>query len=220
MGSGKCKCPPPPMEIPKWFVTYSDVITLLMTFFILLLTFASSEPEDFEKMQAATFGVSGASGTAGPKPEGMDKNSLNIRYRPAAGRRTSRGSEMAPLELTPIGETASKGLDALENDDELASSERVSTQLPIDSLRDSDGRMTPRAVQQLRMVATQMQSLPINAELQVSDPGDIDFAVGMARYMQDELKVVSGRLSVSVGVSSAGGGNLKMTLTRTKETRD
>jgi chemotaxis protein MotB len=216
MGSEKCRCPPPPMEIPKWFVTYSDVITLLMTFFILLLTFASSEPEDLEKMQAATFGVPGASGIAGTLPDGPDKNSLTVRYRPSVARRTDRGSEAAALETTPISESASKGLDALENPGELASADRVSMESPIETMRGENGRMTSSAVQQLRMISMQMQSLSLNADLQVSEPEDIEFAVGMARYMQDELKVPSGRVSISSGTPVEGGGTLKIMLTRTR----
>ena len=42
--------PEPKDDIPAWFMTYSDVITLLMTFFILLLTFATTEPERFRKI--------------------------------------------------------------------------------------------------------------------------------------------------------------------------
>ena len=217
MASGKCRCPPAPMEIPKWFVTYSDVITLLMTFFILLLTFASSEPEEFEKMQAATFGVAGASGLARPQAGGLDKNSLNVRYRPSAARRTTRGSEIAPPEVTPITASAAKGLDALENPHELAAAERVSTESLIENMKDSEGRLSSTAVQQLRLIAIQMKNLPLNAELQISEADDIDFAVGMARYMQDDLKVESGRLSVSVGQPSASGATLKITLTRTKD---
>ena len=217
MASGKCRCPPAPMEIPKWFVTYSDVITLLMTFFILLLTFASSEPENFEMMQVATFGGSGGSGLAGSKPKGLEKNSLTVRYRPSSARRTPRGAETAPLEIIPIAESASKGLDALENPDELISSERISTESLIEGLRDENGQLTSRAVQQLRLIAVQMKTLPLCAELQVSETSDIGFAVGMARYMQDELKVPIGRLSVSVGKSSRTGATLKMTLTRSKE---
>lgn len=198
-------------------MTYSDVITLLMTFFILLLTFASSEPEDFQRMQVATFGGSGGHGLAGSKPEGLEKNSLTVRYRPETARRTPRGSETAPLEVTPIAESASKGLDALENPDELASAERVSTESLVDRLRDEDGKLTSRAIQQIRMIAVQMQTLPLNADLRVSEPADIDFAVGMARYMQDELKVPSGRISVSVGKPSSTGGTLQTTLTRTRD---
>ena len=216
MASGKCRCPPPPMEIPKWFVTYSDVITLLMTFFILLLTFANSEPENFEKMQVATFGGAGSGGLAGPPTKGIDKDSVNVRYRPSSSRSTPRGTEMTPTELTPIGDAASKGLDALDNPEELASAERTSTTLLMESLRDGNGQLTSQAMQQLRMIAIQMKSLPLSADLQVSAPDDLDFAVGMARYMQDELNVPSGRLSVSIGTSTVGK-SMKITMTRTKD---
>ncbi len=217
MGSEKCKCPPAPTEIPKWFVTYSDVITLLMTFFILLLTFASSEPEDLEKMQAATFGPSGTEGLAGQPTEGQDKNSLVVRYRPNSARSTGRGSETAPTEKTPIGESASKGLDALENPDELASAERVSTVSFMAAMRDKDGHMTPKAIQQLRLIAVQMRSLPLSADFQVSEKEGIEFAVGIARYMQDQLKVPSGRLSVSVGSTASANSTIRTTLTRVKD---
>lgn len=196
-------------------MTYSDVITLLMTFFILLLTFANSEPENFEKMQVATFGAAGSGGLAGPPSKGLDKNSMTVRYRPSTARRTPRGAEMTPTEMTAVGESASKGLDALENPEELASAERISTLSYVENLRDENGQMTPQAVQQLRLVAIQMKSLPLSADLQVSDPANIDFAVGMARYMQDELKVPSGRLSVSVGTSAINN-TMKLTMTRVK----
>lgn len=216
MASGKCRCPPPPMEIPKWFVTYSDVITLLMTFFILLLTFANSEPENFEKMQVATFGGAGSGGLAGPPTKGIDKDAVNVRYRPSSSRSTPRGTEMTPTELTPIGDAASKGLDALDNPEELASAERTSTTSLMESLRDGNGQLTSQAMQQLRMIATQMKSLPLSADLQVSAPDDLDFAVGMARYMQDELNVPSGRLSVSLGTSTVGK-SMKITMTRVED---
>lgn len=216
MASGKCRCPPPPMEIPKWFVTYSDVITLLMTFFILLLTFANSEPENFEKMQVATFGGAGSGGLAGPPTIGIDKDAVNVRYRPSSSRSTPRGTEMTPTELTPIGDAASKGLDALDNPEELASAERTSTTSLMESLRDGNGQLTSQAMQQLRMIAIQMKSLPLSADLQVSAPDDLDFAVGMARYMQDELNVPSGRLSVSLGTSTVGK-SMKITMTRVED---
>ena len=57
-------CPPPVAGIPSWFLTYTDVITLLMTFFILLLTFATSEPEFLSKVQVVAFGGGGSTGVA------------------------------------------------------------------------------------------------------------------------------------------------------------
>ena len=55
-------------------MTYSDVITLLMTFFILLLTFATTEPERFEKSISSTFAKGAATGTVGNKIDDIDKD--------------------------------------------------------------------------------------------------------------------------------------------------
>ena len=54
-----------PPDIPSWVMTFSDVITLLMTFFILLLTFASNTPEKFEQVQVSMFSGGGATGIVG-----------------------------------------------------------------------------------------------------------------------------------------------------------
>ncbi|MEZ6145736.1 MAG: flagellar motor protein MotB [Planctomycetaceae bacterium] len=76
------KCCDKPADVPAWFMTYSDVITLLMTFFILLLTFATNEPENFERMQVAMFGGGSATGLAGHNDEAIDRDSLLLRIRP------------------------------------------------------------------------------------------------------------------------------------------
>jgi chemotaxis protein MotB len=55
------KCPEcPPVGAPAWMSTFSDMVTLLLTFFVLLLSMATFEPAKFkmtaESLQAA-FGV-------------------------------------------------------------------------------------------------------------------------------------------------------------------
>jgi chemotaxis protein MotB len=40
----KCKCPPP--GAPDWMVTYGDMVTLLLTFFVLLFTFMKPKEEE------------------------------------------------------------------------------------------------------------------------------------------------------------------------------
>ena len=43
---------------PAWMLTYSDTVTLLCTFFILLLTFSSFDDEDFKVLSNSLGGMS------------------------------------------------------------------------------------------------------------------------------------------------------------------
>ncbi len=42
------KCPPCEKGAPKWMATFSDMVTLLLTFFVLLLSFAKTETAKYE----------------------------------------------------------------------------------------------------------------------------------------------------------------------------
>lgn len=44
----KVKCPPCKPGLPGWMATFSDLVTLLLTFFVLLLSFAKSETAKYE----------------------------------------------------------------------------------------------------------------------------------------------------------------------------
>ena len=64
----------PPAGAPAWMVTYSDMVTLLLTFFVMLLAMASFEsPGRVDKVIESlrrAFGVGGYS----PNPEKAVKN--------------------------------------------------------------------------------------------------------------------------------------------------
>lgn len=54
------KCPECPTGAPAWMVTYSDLVTLLLTFFVLLLSMASMDPVRFTKASTSlkdAFGI-------------------------------------------------------------------------------------------------------------------------------------------------------------------
>lgn len=42
------KCPDCPLGLPAWMATFSDLVTLLLTFFVLLLSFAKTETAKYE----------------------------------------------------------------------------------------------------------------------------------------------------------------------------
>lgn len=60
----KCKCPPP--GAPEWMVTYGDMVTLLLCFFVLIVSFSEIKKEDqfqavVEEIKKA-FGMRGGGG--------------------------------------------------------------------------------------------------------------------------------------------------------------
>lgn len=65
MGKGP-DCPPP--GLPMWMATYSDMVTLLLTFFVLLLTMASMDPTKFVQAKSSIEDAFGWSTKAAPVP--------------------------------------------------------------------------------------------------------------------------------------------------------
>ena len=160
----KKRPPEPPGDIPAWVMTFSDVITLLMTFFILLLTFATNEPESFQPMQEAMFSGSGADGIAG-EASANPKNAVLLRQRTNAGRSTSRGSEIPPVKTAPTKSSMSDGIAGLEDHENRELSTTHSLRLSWSELLDSDGALTTTGAQQLRMIAFQVQRQDLSLRL-------------------------------------------------------
>jgi chemotaxis protein MotB len=58
----------PPAGLPMWMATYSDLVTLLLTFFVLLLTMASMDPVKFVQAKTSIETAFGWSTKAAPVP--------------------------------------------------------------------------------------------------------------------------------------------------------
>ncbi|MBX3436554.1 MAG: hypothetical protein KF861_03620 [Planctomycetaceae bacterium] len=211
-----CKCPDPPPGIPAWFMTYSDVITLLMTFFILLLTFATSEPEHFARMQFSMFGGGSSSGLAGRNQDAFDKNSVLLRVRPNSSRLTIRGSETPPIDTDPSYQSLGEGVESLENSHDLAKTDRLSFTTPLSAMLTPEGNATAVGQQLLRMIATQMRRMPIDVRLDVSRPEDVDACLRLVQDLVAQEKIPPSRVSIGAGPSSVPPGQLRVALKRTK----
>lgn len=94
---GKEETGPPPDEgLPPWMATFADMVTLLLCFFVLLLSFANQDIANFEKMKGSiqdAFGV-----------QFKDKTGRNIAY------------SDSPYSDSSIKKTAKKDMAALEVD--------------------------------------------------------------------------------------------------------
>ena len=212
---GPC-CDDGPAEVPVWFMTYSDVITLLMTFFILLLTFATSEPEHFARMQVAAFGGGSSTGLAGKNTEPFDQNAILSRIRPKSARLTIRGSETPPIETDPSYQSLDLGVESLKNPHELADTDRLSITIPLPVMIDADGNVTSVGHQQLRMISTQMRRMPLDVRLEVRELQDVEACLRLAKQLITRGNIAPGRVSVGADVTSIAAGELRLSLNRTK----
>ena len=77
MGKSKCKCPPP--GAPAWLATFADLMSLLLTFFVLLLSFSTISDDKFNQALLSLEGgfrpFPRASGFVAPVPRPPKKDS-------------------------------------------------------------------------------------------------------------------------------------------------
>jgi len=187
---------PPPEDIPAWFMTYSDVITLLMTFFILLLTFSTTEPEKFDKVTTSAFGGSGATGLVGHVHERLDNKSWFERVRPRAGRIATNGSEIPPM-TDPISKANGRGLETVT--DEEAKKDVMTTnsfKMQFNQLVNKNGNVTPRGTSLATLLAKQLRALPFHCSIQFSNQNDIDRAAGFLLNLYEVHGVRPGQVGI------------------------
>ncbi len=103
-------------EVPEWIVTFSDMISLLVTFFVLIMTFSSLEEDDVIKVKGAMMGTPGfidaplGDTAVKPRYEEFDKTD------PLRGLkdRHSRPPEELPEDIEKVGQQ--KAEDQVEMD--------------------------------------------------------------------------------------------------------
>lgn len=196
--------PDPPMEVPAWFFTYTDVITLLMTFFVLMLTFATSEPERFERMQVALFGGSGGTGVAGPA-EVLEKDTVLLRERPRSARLTTRGSEMPPIHSDVTTQSLASGLQGLEEEPTAKTVDSFTFDMPVSLLVTDDEAITSVGAQYLRMFARQLRKGTHDITFSVSRESEIPHCMALCDYLiqHEQIKPASIAAGVSPGSRSS-----------------
>lgn len=182
----------------SWLTTYTDVMMLLITFFVLFITFATAEPEQFQQLRR--FVTTSRMDTSSGVPSGSKDTIQNrvVRFRPIAARLTERGSEFPSLAMEIDRESVGPGLQTLTDSDERDVADRVSLESPLQVFQGEDGRPTPFARQQMRMLAVQIRDQAMDVELQVDSEEGLGVCVEMARHAISDLQVPPGRISVSV----------------------
>ncbi|OYP32297.1 flagellar motor protein MotB [Rhodopirellula sp. MGV] len=203
---GKDKPPDPPADIPAWFMTYSDVITLLMTFFILLLTFATTEPERFEKVTVSVFGAAGATGVAGHKHEQLDKDSFTTRIRPRVARLAVQGAEMPPIEKEVAKAAVGKGLEGpTEAEAKRDVMKTFAFELPIKRMVEDNMTVNRQGAQAAAKLAEQLRSLSIHCVLEFGERDLEDRVCAFADYLYHVEKARPGQIGTAISENVTSG---------------
>jgi len=183
-----------------WLITYCDMVTLLITFFICIVTFASREngkQQHPRKRDSLLYGTTGT-GLAGPKQLGMNHDSIIWRQLPACALPQRPGSEMAPLYSDPELEATAKALRSLEEPALGTLSDSYAMPTPLGLLFTADGKLSPSGGELLAVVASSLRRLPYDIYVQVDDPKNLPRAVTAAQHLIKHEGLAPFRVGVGV----------------------
>ena len=189
---------PEPAGVPLWFLTYSDVITLLMTFFILLLTFASTEPEQFERMQQSFFGGGGASGIVSKADSAIEQDSLVLRTRPRSSRLTTRGTETPPINSDPSNQSLSEGLQSLQEQLKRDMQTTRAIELELPALVDDAQQITAFGQAMAKKLGKHLSGNPFYVTLRVASNQEVPKAIAFGQALSATALLPTGRVGVGL----------------------
>jgi chemotaxis protein MotB len=180
----------------SWIVTYSDMITLLMACFIMIITFASKEPEKYGKKKDSLIGGEGGNGVVGLANKADNSDSVVWRERPDVSRTGKGVSEMAPLYADPEMPSTTEILRALELPLVGKLKDSYTIRLPLAMLFQADGKLSSSATEILHSFGKHLRLLPYNLQIQVDDPKYLSQAMDIAQFLMLKESIHPSRLAV------------------------
>ncbi|HTU22193.1 MAG TPA: flagellar motor protein MotB [Gemmataceae bacterium] len=160
----------------SWLVTYSDMVTLLMAFFLCILTFSS---------------LAGAR-----KRGGLERDSVVWRPRLKQKLATDSGAAMAPMYRDPSRGMTDRILQALEGAADEKSADNFAIRLPLSLLFDNDEQLSSSGKRLLHALADNLRELPWDLQLQVSHADDTPRAVQVCQFLLSQEGYEPARLAV------------------------
>lgn len=192
-------------DVPAWIVTYSDMVTLLMTFFILIVTYASREPESLQQMLTSIVGGKKGTGAAGPITAEREKQQIVVRLTPLHGQPLKRGAEIPPtyseqdLSLKDaVHKNVEEEIGTLQDSYELQLSKR--TLFTHEGISNT-GHAT------LTGICKQMATLPYAIQVQVDDSADIPRASLVYQFLFVQGGIDPRRLSIAANSQAVTAGD-------------
>jgi chemotaxis protein MotB len=169
----------------SWIVTYCDMITLLIAFFICILTFASQENGKGSQRRmrdSVLYGLDGT-GIAGPVTRPGVADEFMWRQVVLASNPARRGSPMPPLYSDPSMDIVPRVLAMLEESSDQSLEDSYAMTVPLAFLFGTDKKLTKSGKQLLKAAANNLRTLPFDILMQVDTRIGLPVAVTMAQYL-------------------------------------
>jgi flagellar motor protein MotB len=188
-----------------WIVTYSDMVTLLMTFFICIITFGTRETENYIPSKGTLVGTADGSGVMGAIAKtSLQRDAVVWRPRYQHARLSANGSEIAPMYKDPSPETAASILRALEDAAAGRLSDDFVIRLPLALLFEKEDRLSASGVRVLHAIAVNLRELPYDLRFQVGRDEDIARAVKICGLFMMCERYEPARLAVGTRPATGG----------------
>jgi hypothetical protein len=179
------------------------MITLLIAFFIAIITFSSKGVGSNAPKGPSHLAGPGGSEVAGPsREEDIPRDAVVLRLRFRQGPKAEAGAEFAPLYRDPTLETTEGVLRALANVPPGKVGDPYTLQLPFGILFGSNSTLTPSGMYLLRTVSANLRNMPYDFRISVRSPLHISRAVRMATFLSTSGGIHPGRIGIGVRVAA------------------
>ncbi len=204
-----------PKGPPPWLGTYGDMITNLMTFFVLLLTFSSKSSGEFQEFKSSLFsGPLAGLGLLNEliTPSDNYRDALVERARTAASQTPTGGSRIPPRYQEELTESVGRLRELLAQGARDETLQAIVVRLPREKLVRPDGELTAEGRLLIDSIASVFDRFPYDLQFLAADPRDLDAAAACAVALHQRW---AGRGWVSAGLyprAGAGPGTIYLAI--------
>ncbi len=195
-----------PKGPPPWLGTYGDMITNLMTFFVLLLTFSSKSAGEFREFKSSLF--SGPLAGLGllqelVTPSDNYRDALVDRTETAASSTPRGGSRIPPRYQEELTESVGRLRELLARGVRDETLQAIVIRLPREQLVTADGKLTPQGRLLINSIATVFDRFPYDLQFLAGDAQDLPAASRLALELHERW---AGRGWIAAGMYPEGKG--------------
>jgi chemotaxis protein MotB len=185
----------------SWIVTYCDMITLLIAFFICIMTFASSESGKFDhrKLRESVLYGEGGAGIAGADAKMGNHDSIVFRQLLTSANPARAGSSIPPLYSDPSMDVTNKALTMLDEPAKGTLADNYSIVIPLAVLVSADNSLTAAGKQLLRSIAVKLKTLPYDVLIHVDDQARLRRLVTIEQFLCQQEAVSPSRVGIGIG---------------------